>query len=224
MAAGGEGVLIGRPLPGVSLAIVSPVRKVVPVGQAGELLVGGVGVALGYHRRQRETNGKFLRSIALGTESGGGRVIHIPGLEPGRRVVCTGDRVVQLVDDGPLFWLGKMDSEVSSLCAELEGSSPLSSFWAGKVLARRPWTKNRATTSQSSRRMAVCLACCLLDVDTTPLIPTARYCMLGTSCFVRNRDLLVAGEGARCACFAGRGRNSGMQGGQVARRSLCSGF
>lgn len=112
MAAGDGGVLIGKPLPGVNLAIVSPDRKVVPVGQAGELLVGGVGVALGYHRRPQEKAGKFLRSAAPNNDRRGEGVIHIPGLEPGRRVVCTGDRVVQPVHDGPLFWLGKLDGEV----------------------------------------------------------------------------------------------------------------
>lgn len=112
MAAGDEGVLIGKPLPGVYLAIVSPERKVVPAGQAGELLVGGVGVALGYHRRPQETADKFLRSVAHRADREGEGVIHIPGLEPGRRVVRTGDRVVQPVDDGPLFWLGKLDGEV----------------------------------------------------------------------------------------------------------------
>lgn len=132
--AAGEGVLIGKPLPGVSLAIVSPDRKVVPVGQAGELLVGGVGVALGYHSQQ-EAAGKFLRSVAPSTDRKGEGVVHIPGLEPGRRVVCTGDRVVQPVDDGPLFWLGKLDGEVRSIFAEQAGGvSPLLSFWTGKCL------------------------------------------------------------------------------------------
>ena len=123
MVAGDEGVLIGKPLPGVSLAIVNPERKVVPVGQAGELVVGGVGVALGYHRRPRETTGKFLRSVAHRADADGEGSIHIPGLKPGRRVVLTGDRVVQAVDDGPLFWLGKLDGEVRSFVAEQRGFS-----------------------------------------------------------------------------------------------------
>lgn len=119
----GGGVLIGKALPGVKLSIVGPDRTPVPAGRAGELLVGGVAVALGYHRRPRETAGKFLRSIsaqqhqqhqqpAAEEESVGENVVHIPGLEPGRRVVCTGDRVVRPVDGGPLFWLGKLDGEV----------------------------------------------------------------------------------------------------------------
>lgn len=126
MVAGAQGVLIGKPLPGVSLAIVGPDRKLVPVGQAGQLLVGGVGVALGYHRRPQETAGRFLRSVAHSTDRQGESVIHIPGLEAGRRVVCTGDRVIQPVDGGPLFWLGKLDGEVRDIIAEQEG---VMSFW-----------------------------------------------------------------------------------------------
>lgn len=110
------GVLIGKPLPGLHLSIVGASLFPVPVGQAGELLVGGVGVALGYHRRPQETAAKFLRSAAHnsseGIEEG---VVHIPGLEPGHRVVCTGDQVVQRVAGGPLFWLGKLDGEVCML-------------------------------------------------------------------------------------------------------------
>lgn len=78
--------------------------------------MGGVGVAFGYHRRPEETAGKFLRSVAHGSaESKEEGVVHIPGLEPGHRVVCTGDRVIQRVAGGPLFWLGKLDGEVCML-------------------------------------------------------------------------------------------------------------
>lgn len=36
----------------------------------------------------------------------------IAGMEPGQRVVRTGDRVVQPDVNGPLFWLNKLDGEV----------------------------------------------------------------------------------------------------------------
>lgn len=111
-AAVSGGVLIGKSLPGVHLSVVSPDLLPVPAGQPGELLVGGLGVALGYHCRPLEAATKFLRSdvrdCGRKVESG----VHIPGLEPGRRVFRTGDRVVQPMADGPLFWLGKLDGEV----------------------------------------------------------------------------------------------------------------
>ncbi|CAM9120330.1 unnamed protein product [Laminaria digitata] len=111
-AAVSGGVLIGKSLPGVHLSVVGPDLLPVPAGQPGELLVGGLGVALGYHCRPLEAATKFLRSdvrdCGRKAESG----VHIPGLEPGRRVFRTGDRVVQPMADGPLFWLGKLDGEV----------------------------------------------------------------------------------------------------------------
>ncbi|CAM9144321.1 unnamed protein product [Ectocarpus fasciculatus] len=109
---GDKGVLIGKPLPGVLVSVVGTDLTPVPVGQAGELLVGGVGVALGYHRAPQEADNKFLHTVALSTMRERDDVVHMPGLKPGSRVVRTGDRVVQPVADGPLFWLGKMDGEV----------------------------------------------------------------------------------------------------------------
>ncbi|CAB1106926.1 unnamed protein product [Ectocarpus sp. CCAP 1310/34] len=109
---GDMGVLIGKPLPGVHVSVVGTDLTPVPIGQAGELLVGGVGVALGYHRAPQEAATKFLHTVALSTTRESEAVVHMPGLKPGSRVVRTGDRVVQPVADGPLFWLGKMDGEV----------------------------------------------------------------------------------------------------------------
>lgn len=106
------GVLIGTPLPGVHLSVVGPDLLPVPVGQPGELLVGGVGVALGYHCHHLEAGTKFLRSAAHDCERKAGSGVHIPGLQPGRRVFRTGDRVVQPMAGGPFFWLGKLDGEV----------------------------------------------------------------------------------------------------------------
>lgn len=115
--------MIGKPLPGVHIAVVGPDLLPVPYGQAGELLVGGVGVAHGYHRRPEKTREMFLRSVAKVHEREGDNVVHIPGLEPGHRVVRTRDRVVQPKAGGPLFWLGKLDGEVCS-------SAPFSNFSA----------------------------------------------------------------------------------------------
>lgn len=105
------GVLIGRPLPNVYTSVVDPALHPVPLGQAGELLVGGVGVAHGYHNRPGEMAHKFLRSVDASAVRGVDGGVHIPGMPTGR-VVRTGDRVRQASVNGPFFWLGRLDSEV----------------------------------------------------------------------------------------------------------------
>lgn len=86
--------------------------RAVDAGHPGELVVGGSGVARGYHRRPSETAEKFMVSQGHGRKLNGGRGVCIPGIPHGERMVRMGDRVVQPSADGPLFWLGRLDSEV----------------------------------------------------------------------------------------------------------------
>lgn len=114
VAAGG--VLIGKPLPNVHVSVVDSELNPFRLGEPGELLVGGVAVALGYHRRPLETAEKFRRSSGSNSNQRQDAAVHVPGLAVGVRVVRTGDRVIQSSADGPLYWLGRMNSEVSG-CA-----------------------------------------------------------------------------------------------------------
>ena len=56
----GESVPIGRPLPGVTMRVLDDLMRPVPVGVAGELYVGGPGVARGYGGRPGLTAACFL--------------------------------------------------------------------------------------------------------------------------------------------------------------------
>ncbi|CAM9873596.1 unnamed protein product, partial [Discosporangium mesarthrocarpum] len=107
------GSLIGRAIPGAFVSVVSVTgdsRKglgtprlplsPLPDGQAGELVVAGAGVALGYHRRPQENSDKFLSGDRSGL-----------GVSAGQRLFRTGDLVVRR-PGGPLFWLGRLDDEV----------------------------------------------------------------------------------------------------------------
>ncbi|HXQ73430.1 MAG TPA: amino acid adenylation domain-containing protein, partial [Pyrinomonadaceae bacterium] len=87
-----EGHMIGRPLPNVRLRVYDAHRNLVPVGVAGELYLGGGGIARGYLNREELTNERFVE------------------LE-GARYYRTGDRVRYLAD-GNLEFLGRIDEQV----------------------------------------------------------------------------------------------------------------
>lgn len=86
---------VGRPLPGVSAHVLDRQLNPVPRGAAGELYVGGAGVASGY-----------LRRPALSAE----RFVPDP-FRSGGRLYRTGDRV-RMTDDGAIVFLGRADAQV----------------------------------------------------------------------------------------------------------------
>ncbi len=86
---------IGRPLPGVDVALVDGELRVVPLGEEGELCVVGPTLARGYFGRADTTAQRFVTLAALG----------------GRRGYLTGDRAA-LTPDGALRYLGRRDDEV----------------------------------------------------------------------------------------------------------------
>ncbi len=86
---------IGAPLPGVELFVVDRRDRLVPVGVAGELLVGGAGVARGYLGRPELTSSQFVR---------------LP-LTHGRPAYRTGD-LVRWRAGGLLEFVGRVDHQV----------------------------------------------------------------------------------------------------------------
>jgi amino acid adenylation domain-containing protein len=85
---------IGRPVKQTSLHVLDPEGRPVPVGVAGELYVGGAGLARGYWNRPELTREKFLR---LGDD--------------GERLYRTGD-LVKFLADGNLQFVGRVDNQV----------------------------------------------------------------------------------------------------------------
>ena len=85
---------IGRPIAGVRTAILDEDLQAVPHGAAGQLYVGGAGVARGYTDAAR-TADRFVPDPA----------------EPGTRMYATGD-VVRQRADGALEFLGRADDQV----------------------------------------------------------------------------------------------------------------
>ncbi|MBF6330374.1 amino acid adenylation domain-containing protein [Nocardia transvalensis] len=92
-----EGVPIGQPLPNVRVYLLDDIGEPVPVGFTGELYVGGVCVARGYHCRPELTEANFLPD---------------PFVKPsGARMYRTGD-LGRYRSDGAIEFLGRADQQV----------------------------------------------------------------------------------------------------------------
>ncbi len=95
--AGEPTVAMGRPLPGVRAYVVDRADRPVPAGVAGELLIGGPGVARGYLDRPALTAARFVPDPF--------------GDVPGERLYRTGD-LVEWTRDGLLRFVGRADNQV----------------------------------------------------------------------------------------------------------------
>lgn len=91
----GEAVPIGRPIAHTHAEIVDARDRRVPIGVTGELLIGGRGVALGYHQRPELTRERFVTLPLAG----------------GARLYRTGDLVLRRTD-GALQFVGRSDGQV----------------------------------------------------------------------------------------------------------------
>jgi acyl-CoA synthetase (AMP-forming)/AMP-acid ligase II len=90
-------VSIGRPIDNTQTYIVNAALQPQPIGVAGELLIGGDGVALGYLDRPDLTAEKFISDPFSS--------------QPGARLYRTGD-LARWLPDGTLECLGRLDYQV----------------------------------------------------------------------------------------------------------------
>jgi acyl-CoA synthetase (AMP-forming)/AMP-acid ligase II/acyl carrier protein len=90
-------VPIGRPVMNVQMYVLDAAQQLVPAGVAGELYIGGDGVARGYHKQPAQTAERFLPDPY--------------GREGGRRVYRTGD-AARYRSDGNIEFLGRVDEQV----------------------------------------------------------------------------------------------------------------
>jgi amino acid adenylation domain-containing protein len=90
-------VPIGRPLENTRAYVVDEAGGLVPPGVAGELWIGGTGVALGYVRRADETAERFAPDPFSDA--------------PNARVYKTGDRC-RYLPDGSIEFLGRIDQQI----------------------------------------------------------------------------------------------------------------
>ena len=88
-------VPIGKPIDNIKLYIVNKYDKLQPVNVAGELCIGGVGVARGYLNKEKLTNEKFVDNP----------------FEPGTKMYRTGD-LARWYPRGDIEYLGRIDSQI----------------------------------------------------------------------------------------------------------------
>ncbi|HKV34445.1 MAG TPA: amino acid adenylation domain-containing protein [Pyrinomonadaceae bacterium] len=90
-------VPIGRPIPNAQTYVLDEHFQPVPIGVAGELYIGGEGIARGYRNNAAQTAERF--------------VPHPYSTEPGARLYATGD-LARHLPDGELEFLGRRDQQV----------------------------------------------------------------------------------------------------------------
>ena len=95
--AGAERVLIGRPIGNTQAYVVDEQMEPLPLGVAGELYIGGVGVGRGYAGQAALTAERFVPDRFSS--------------EPGARLYRTGD-LVRFYAEGKLEFVGRVDQQV----------------------------------------------------------------------------------------------------------------
>ncbi len=132
---------IGRPIAGIAAYVVDGRLEPAPAGVAGELLLGGAGLARGYLGEAGATAERFL------PDPFGGR--------PGGRLYRTGDRVRHL-PEGDLEFLGRIDDQVKIRGFRVEPGEIES------ALRRHPAVREAAVAlvdGPAGRQLAAYVAC-----------------------------------------------------------------
>ena len=88
---------LGRPLSNVQVYVLDSIMDPVPIGIAGELYIGGAGVARGYMKRPELTAERFLPDAF--------------SFKEGARLYRTGDRA-RLLPDGNVEFIGRVDNQI----------------------------------------------------------------------------------------------------------------
>lgn len=150
-------VPIGRPLANTQFHVLDEQRRPAPAGVAGELHIGGEGLALGYLNLPELTAEKFIP--------------HPFDRTRGRRLYRTGDRVRQR-PDGNFEFLGRLDHQVKLRGFRIELDE------ISAVLQRHPGVKEAVTTLNEQNGGYKHLAAYVVTTPEDPAKPEALRAFL----------------------------------------------
>ncbi len=145
LPADAPGVPIGRAIQHTTLRIVGPNLVAVPYGEAGELCIGGPGLARGYLGSSELTRERFVPDP----------------LQPGERLYRTGDRVRQRAD-GAIEFLGRIDDQVKIRGHRIEPGEVES------VLGRDPAVRACAVVARPGVDGTLRLVACVVPEGIAP--------------------------------------------------------
>lgn len=152
----GEGAIIGKPIDQVALLVLNRARQLVPAQAAGELCIGGAGVARGYLNQPVLTAEKFIPN-PFAAETGCPRLYR------------TGD-LVRWLPDGRLEFLGRVDQQVKIRGLRIEPGE------IEQVLLGHPAVKEALVLASEQRLLAY-----VVSADPAEQLPAALRAHLQAS-------------------------------------------
>ncbi len=149
---------IGRPIANTQAYILDEELKPVPVGVAGELYVGGAGLARGYLNLSAHTAERFIP--------------HPYAEGEGARLYRTGD-LARFLHDGNIEFLGRADNQVKVRGFRVEAEE------IEAALLEHPFVREAAVVARDDGAGSVSLAAYVVPVAQQPLKQSELYSFLG---------------------------------------------
>ena len=142
---------VGRPIDNTQVYILAADSKTVPMGEPGELHIGGLGLARGYRNRPDLTAQKFIPDPFR--------------REPGARLYKTGD-LARYLPDGQIEFLGRIDEQIKIRGYRIEPNEIVA------VLDRHPSVRASVVTARDDERGDKHLVAYLVPAPATRPAPS----------------------------------------------------